>query len=213
MHVDTEDENDYQIDCILGFTSKCVRLLAQVAELSRICDSERIDANHNIIADWKPSEAMVNRAERLEKELTESRGHPSRPCTHMQRCSEGEHEWDHVEMNATNAAFHWAGMVHLYRRILGRDSTHPDVQTAVNEIIVALCTVRKGGSAEACLLFPMFTAGCDTHDERKRAEILERILAMEMVGMTQIHKARALMERVWQTGKPWETLVAGEFFG
>ena len=59
----------------------------------------------------------------------------------------------------------------------------------------------------------MFTAGCDTQDERQRADILDRIKGMEMVGMTQIHKARALMERVWETGKPWETLVAGEFFG
>lgn len=208
-----DDENDYQIDCILGFTSRCVRLLANVADLSRICDSERIGPDHEIISGWKPSEDMVERAEKLEKELTKSRGHLSKPCTHMQSTGEAAFQWDRQEMTATNEAFHWAGLVHLHRRILGKESKHPDVQKGVREIFGALYKVRRGSSAEACLLFPMFTAGCDTQDEKQRADILERIKGMEMVGMTQIHKARSLMERVWETGKPWETLVAGEFFG
>ena len=29
----------------------------------------------------------------------------------------------------------------------------------------------------------------------------------------QVHRARTLIERVWETGKPWETMAAGEFFG
>jgi len=211
--IDSNDENEYQIDCILGFTSKCVRLLATVAELSRVCDIERIGPDHEIIATWKPSDDIIKRAQKLEKDLAESLLHPAKPCTHMQSSGEAAYQWDSLEMTATNEAFHWAGLVHLHRRILGKESKHPDVQNAVREIFGALYKVRRGSSAEACLLFPMFTAGCDTQDERQRADILDRIKGMEMVGMTQIHKARALMERVWETGKPWETLVAGEFFG
>jgi hypothetical protein len=30
---------------------------------------------------------------------------------------------------------------------------------------------------------------------------------------TQVNKARSLMQKVWDTGKPWESLVSGEFFG
>lgn len=211
--IDSSDENDYQIDCILGFTSKCVRLLATVAELSRVCDIERIGPDHEIIATWEPSDDIIKRAQKLEKDLAESLLHPSKPCTHMQSSGEAAYQWDSLEMTATNEAFHWAGLVHLHRRILGKQSKHSDVQIAVREIFGALYKVRRGSSAEACLLFPMFTAGCDTQDDRQRADILDRIKGMEMVGMTQIHKARALMERVWETGKPWETLVAGEFFG
>ncbi|KAH7364077.1 fungal-specific transcription factor domain-containing protein [Rhexocercosporidium sp. MPI-PUGE-AT-0058] len=210
---DNNDENDYQIDCMLGFTSKCVRLLATVAELSRVCDIERVGSDHEIIASWKPAEDIVKRAEKLQKDLDESLLHPAKACTHMQSSGEAAYQWDSFEMTATNEAFHWAGLVHLHRRILGKDSNHPDVQNAVREIFGALYKVRRSSSAEACLLFPMFTAGCDTQDKRQRADILDRIKGMEMVGMTQIHKARALMERVWETGKPWETLVAGEFFG
>lgn len=59
----------------------------------------------------------------------------------------------------------------------------------------------------------MFTAGCEIGDEARRGEILERVRGMERVGMMQVGKARVLMERVWETGRPWETLVKGEFFG
>jgi hypothetical protein len=213
LDYEIDEENDYQIDCIMGFTSRCVRILAKTAELSRVCDAERISSDLEIRQDWKPSEDTIARAEKLESDLSKSRLHPAKPCTHMQSTGEAAYQWDSLEMTATNEAFHWAGLVHLHKRILGKPSTHPDVQNAVREIFGALYKVRRGSSAEACLLFPMFTAGCDTQDEKQRADILERIKGVERFGMTNIHKARTLMERVWETGKPWETLVAGEFFG
>ncbi|TAQ87278.1 hypothetical protein B7494_g4380 [Chlorociboria aeruginascens] len=213
LDYEVDDGNDYQIDCILGFTSRCICVLAKIAELARICDSERIGPDHTIQSAWKPAEDIVSLARKLEADLAASRLHPVRPCTHMQSTGEAEYHWDSLEMTATNEAFHWAGLVHLHRRILGKPSTHEDVQSAVREIVGSLYKVRKRSSAEACLLFPMFTAGCDAQDERQRSDILERLKGVEMFGMTQVHKARTLMERVWETGKPWETLVAGEFFG
>jgi hypothetical protein len=59
----------------------------------------------------------------------------------------------------------------------------------------------------------MFVAGCDAQDEGQREKIMERLRGVEGFGMTQIDRARSLMRRVWDTGKPWETLVSGEFFG
>ncbi|KAF8847856.1 hypothetical protein BDZ45DRAFT_709511 [Acephala macrosclerotiorum] len=207
------EENEYAIDCILGFTSRCVRLLAKIAELSRICDSERIGPNLKVRPEWKPSEEFLASASKLESDLAESRLHPIQPCTHMQSTGEAAYQWDSSEMKATNEAFHWAGLVHLHRRILGKPSTHEDVQKAVREIFGALYKVRRGSSADVCLLFPMFTAGCETQNEKQRVDILERMMRVEKYGMTQVHKARTLMERVWEKGMPWETLVAGEFFG
>jgi hypothetical protein len=213
LDYDTDTENDYSIDCILGFTSRCVHILAKIAELSRICDNSRIGPDHTIRSEWQPSDDVIARAAKLEADLAESRLHPAKQCTHMQSSGEAAFQWDHLEMAATNEAFHWAGLVHLHRRILGKPSQHDDVQNAVREIFGALFKVRSGSSAEACLLFPMFTAGCDIKDEKQRADILARVMNVERLGMTQVHKARTLMQRVWETGKPWETLVAGEFFG
>ncbi|PQE11704.1 hypothetical protein CJF32_00004872 [Rutstroemia sp. NJR-2017a WRK4] len=208
-----DDAGDYQIDCILGFTSRCVRILAKVAALARQCDAQRIGADSTIQANWQPSDDVVSRAQKLEADLLESRRHRAKPCTHMQSKSEAEYQWDTLEVAATNEAFHSAGLIHLHRRILGKPSEHEDVQHAVREILGSFNKVRKGSSAEACLLFPMFTAGCDLQDEKQRSDILERIIRVEKFGMTQVHNARKLMEKVWETGKPWETLVGGEFFG
>ena len=87
------------------------------------------------------------------------------------------------------------------------------MQIAVREIVSALYKVRKGGTAEACLLFPMFTAGCDALAEEEddgrdggggggggrdgggkggvggkgqREVIMERLRCVEATGMTQV---------------------------
>jgi hypothetical protein len=208
----SDNEEDYHIDCVLGFTSRCIRILAKIAELAHACDGERI-SGIEVLVDWKPSSEIISLAAKLEADLAASRLHPAKPCTHMQSSGEAAYQWDNLEMSATNEAYHWAGAVHLHRRILGKPSTHLDVQNAVREIHGALFKVRRGSAAEACLLFPMFTAGCDTIDEKQRYDILDRVKGVEVLGLSQVHKARTLMERAWETGKPWETLVTGEFFG
>lgn len=189
------DENDFQIDCLLGFTSRCVSILAKIAELARQCDSERIDINGHIRKAWKPSPATVAAADKLQRDLQDARTHvyegcPHRhlhPHSHSHSHSESEEGWDSLEMVATNDAFHWAGLVHLHRRVLGKPSSDPQVQNAVREIVGALYKVRKGGTAEACLLFPMFTAGCDAREQSgQREKIMERIRSVEGFGMTQV---------------------------
>ncbi|KAI4196436.1 MAG: hypothetical protein LQ348_002315 [Seirophora lacunosa] len=232
---DDNSDGDYQIDCLLGFTSRCVSILARIAELARQCDGERIDPDTgDVREEWAPSAETVRTAEQLKRDLQDARMHhykgcphrPSTPLRHRKLASSSSmHEnssnsgkdhdsgWDLLEMVATNEAFHWAGLVHIRRRILGRPSGDLEVQFAVGEIVSTLYKVRKGGTAEACLLFPMFTAGCDTQEQDQRDVIMERLRCVEESGMTQVHKARTLIERVWETGRPWETLVAGEFFG
>ena len=210
---DSSAENqDYQIDCLLGFTSRCVSILAKIAELARTCDSERIDPEGNIKLDWQPSQATVEEAARLKNDLIEARQHRYQGCPHRRASTQIEDSSYAVELVTTNEAFHHAGFIHVNRRILGRPSTDPEVQFAVREIVSALYKVRKGGTAEGCLLFPMFTAGCDAQDDTQRAKILERLLRMEGLGMSTVKKARALMEKVWATGRPWESLVTGDFF-
>ncbi|KAI9809698.1 MAG: hypothetical protein M1825_000130 [Sarcosagium campestre] len=208
-----DEENGYEIDCLLGFTSRCVSILAQIAELARRCDGERITPNGEVRPGWKPSIDVVTKANRLRDDLQESRTHEYRGCNHRGSGAENEHGWDSLEMIATNEAFHWAGLVHLDRRVMGKPSTDAEVQNAVREIVGALYKVRKGGTAEACLLFPMFTAGCDARSPEQREKIMDRIKSVEQSGMTQVHRARTLMQQVWDTGRPWETLVNGEFFG
>ncbi|KAL8719731.1 MAG: hypothetical protein Q9225_003301 [Loekoesia sp. 1 TL-2023] len=215
-------DDELQVDCLLGFTSRCVSILARIAELARQCDNERIDPDTgNVNGEWTPNEEIVSKAEQLKSDLQDARMHryrgcphrPSTPLAHRKGLGKEEAGWDLLEMVATNEAFHWAGLVHLNRRILGKKSEDLEVQIAVREIVSTLYKVRKGGTAETCLLFPMFTAGCDAKEQGQRDVIMERLKCVEESGMTQVHKARTLIEKVWETGRPWETLVTGEFFG
>ncbi|KAF6813956.1 cyclophilin type peptidyl-prolyl cis-trans isomerase/CLD [Colletotrichum sojae] len=209
-------DDQYEIDCIMGFTTKCVQLLAQIAELSRHCDTQRIGAAAAAAGrgpasqqDWTPTMDCIRRAQELERELRDSMTQPSHPCRHVHDVEAR----DRQEMVLMNEAFHWAGLVHLHRRVFGKSSGHADVQGPVQRILSCMGCIRSGGTAETGFLFPMFTAGCNTLGGDQWTMILERFKSVESNGMTQVQKARRLMERVWETGQPWEPLLCTEFIG
>jgi hypothetical protein len=181
--LDSTDDPD-EIDCIMGFTTRCVKLLAETAELARRCDSQRIvTPAKRIDPRWYPSPDVMARAHDLDHQLRQSMACNSHPCKHIQTDSVSGR--DYAEMSATNQAFHWAGVVQIHRRILGKSSTHADVTKAVENIMTCLGKIRTGGQAEMGFLFPMFTAGCEVGPEG-RAAVLERFKNVEKNGMMQV---------------------------
>ena len=177
-----DDPRD-EIDCIMGFTTRCVAILARIADLARRTDAQRIAGPGRVVAGWRPMPEIEARARKLEDDLRESLARPHPPC---RRHPHSAGLWDEAEMHATNEAFHYAGLVHLHRRVLGKPSGDPDVQNAVMHILKCLEKVKRGGNAEACLLFPIFTAGCDSSDEAARRQLLDRVITVESNGMTQV---------------------------
>ncbi|KAI9891775.1 MAG: hypothetical protein M1814_002339 [Vezdaea aestivalis] len=209
-----EDLNSpWEIDCLLGFTSRSISSLARISKLARRCSTERIAPNGELRPNWQPSSEIVFTAEHLTRELERARTHEYRQCSRRLYDDENESKQKRLEMVASNNAYHWAGLVHIRRRILGLPSSDCVVQKAVENIVSELCKVRKGGTAEACMLFPMFTAGCDAPEGEQRRIVAERLDGLSMVGMNHVKKARTLLSLVWRTGESWDTLVAGEFFG
>jgi hypothetical protein len=209
-------DEDFEIDCLLGFTTRCVGSLARISELAKTCESQRINDDGNVRNDWVPDPEVVRRAVQIRRELEEGllERNIRKGCDHRSSAStESEGAWDATEIYATNEMFHWAGLIHLYRRVLGKPASDIEVQNAVREIVGLLYKIRRGSTAEACLIFPMFAAGCDTTDEGQREKIMERLKSVEGFGMTHTPKVATLLQSVWDTGKPWETLSSGEFFG
>ncbi|OHE95791.1 C6 zinc finger protein [Colletotrichum orchidophilum] len=216
--VHSPGDSQHEIDCIMGFTTRCVQILAQIAELARRCDEQRFElSGHPPQLVWSPSAACLERAQLLEQELLYSMAQPSRPCRHINQSQSAEVEvegWDNRgEVVLLNEAFHWAGLVHLHRRVLAKPPDHEDVKGPVRRIIACLEGIRPGGSAETGFLFPMFTAGCNALEGVQRRKVLERFRSVERNGMTQVHKARMLMENVWVTEQPWEPFLCTEFIG
>lgn len=77
----------------------------------------------------------------------------------------------------------------------------------------ALYKIRPGSTAEANVLFPLFTAGCHALELGQREKIISRLCTVESFGMTHMGRAGRLMRRVWDSGKAWESLVSDEFVG
>ena len=223
---DGDDDDDYTIDCLLGFTTRCVYILAQIASLARQVAPQRLNSQTGRInEDWSPSPEVRKKADRLKQDLEKARNHEQRQChhhspvlskatlTHAPPLLQDINQKEAEEALATNEAFHWAGKVHLLRRVYNLPRSDPEVKQAVSEIMRKLHILRQLGSAEACSLFPIFTAGVETEDGLQRAEILARLKGSEGLGMCQVSRARKIMEECWNSGANWETLVKGDFFG
>ncbi|KAK2610571.1 hypothetical protein N8I77_003989 [Diaporthe amygdali] len=230
---DYEEEFD-EIDCLMGMTTRGVYILAKVAELAKECDALRAHgggggtiaapAHAAVVVDlphapgvlgreWQPPKDIITRAWELEDEAKRSMILPPQPCKHL-HASGDVVRWEQREMTALNEAFHWAGLVHLHRRVLGKPSGHEDVQAAVLKIHACIDCVPLGGSAEASLLFPLFTAACETlADEERRARVRERLGSMARSGFLQVARAKVLVEKVWESGRPWDEMVTTEFIG
>ncbi|KAM0721784.1 hypothetical protein Q7P37_002709 [Cladosporium fusiforme] len=230
--VNRDDEEIFKIDCFFGFSGRCIALLAAVAELAAECDKERIDpTTRQPRPDWQPPEHVRRQASDLQARLTASATCVYRGCMHTQDPEDivsspgtvhsnptqanAMSDNDIAEIYATNEASHWAGLIHISRRALNLPHEHPQVQAQVRRVIDSLRKVRRGSTAESCLLFAMFTAGCEAQTEADRAVFTERLESVEGWGMCHVKRARALMRRVWESGPrgSWEGLVEGEFFG
>jgi hypothetical protein len=227
--VNRNDEEIYKIDCFFGFSGRCIALLAGVAELAAQCDGERIDPiTRQPKLDWRPGETVSVKADDLRRRLEASARFVWRGCMHgpsvpsastanvasiAYRSSESRSDQDIAEIYATNEAYHWAGLLHLSRRVLNLPSISPQVQEYVDKIVQSLSAVRRGSTAESCLLFPIFSAGCEAQTEDEKTFFMERLTSVEGWGMQHVARAKALMRRVWEAGGSWEAMVDGEFFG
>ncbi|KAK3677818.1 hypothetical protein LTR78_002668 [Recurvomyces mirabilis] len=219
--VNRSDEEIYQIDCFFGFSGRCIALLAQVAELSTQCDNQRIDPiTQQVKVGWQPRDDVRNQAEELRKRLEASAKTVYRGCMHTQNTISSPHstieavtDRDIEEIYAVNEAYHYAGLLHLATRVLNHQSFSPTVQDLVQKVIRVLMKVRRGSTAESCLLFPMFTAGCEAQTEEEREIFMGRLREIEGWGLSQVGAARAVMSRVWGEGRAWVTIVEGEFLG
>ncbi|TKA25897.1 hypothetical protein B0A50_05652 [Salinomyces thailandicus] len=218
--VNRSDEEIYQIDCFFGFSGRCIALLAQVAELAASCDKQRIDPITDSVKEgWRAEEPVRAQAIELKRRLEASATTVFRGCMHTapvddeHQSKESKVDQEVEEIYATNEAYHWAGLINLSRRVLGLPSTHPDVQHNVRRVLRSLEKIREGSTAEGCLLFPMFSAGCEAQTVEDRRLFMERLKAVEGWGMQHVGRASALMQSVWDTGRPWETMVDGEFLG
>ncbi|EPS42256.1 hypothetical protein H072_3807 [Dactylellina haptotyla CBS 200.50] len=236
--VDEEEDDlmvDFSVDCFFGFTNRFIGLLTCVGELAHEADEEKRRFVQGIQdmgysadgSEWIPEGQLYHDALRVREHLEESRRHAIGSCRHKQQTwsstpqeagffasNEPLPEDDSSkEMLASNDAFHWAAQIHLFRRVLNYNRQHQCVQDAIQRIIEAVQQIPEQSNVENAVLFPLFTAGCESIQAADRKYILRRLKGIEKSGMNQFQRARLLMQRVWETGSSWEDLIDGEFIG
>ncbi|KAL3496501.1 fungal-specific transcription factor domain-containing protein [Aspergillus germanicus] len=204
-HAD-EEWDEFAVDCFTGYTPRTGLLLTQLGGLVHQCDNERFGDMQTFLPEWTPSPDIICRADALvdDWEMLDANVH-----THDKHYLESESS----DMIAVDRAFRYAGLLHLRRRVLGEDSESEEVLKALKGLMQAVTAIRTGVTMEAGVLFPIFTAGCETRDPSQRAEIKERLAVLEGTGMKQIQNARKLMQRCWDTELPWIAFAEGEFLG
>ncbi|RVD81027.1 uncharacterized protein DFL_008905 [Arthrobotrys flagrans] len=224
---------DFSVDCFFGFTNRYIGLLTRVGELMRQADGEKrhfVEGMRDMgytthVSEWVPEGQIYHDALRVREQLEESRRHSLGTCKHTQQnwaSSEeaGAFDDDRIlpddsskEMLASNDAFHWAAQIHLFRRVLNYKRDHQCVRDAIQRIIEAMQAIPEQSNVGNAVLFPLFTAGCESTTAEDREYILQRLLGIEKSGMNQFQRARILMRKVWESGSSWESLINGEFIG
>ncbi|KAJ4163453.1 hypothetical protein LMH87_005181 [Akanthomyces muscarius] len=199
QRINVEDEEEF--DCVMGFTTRCGQLLAELASLIRQCPS----------VEQTEDTTMQEAALDLESRFKESMTKPVKVCHHLRKNKIDMRSL--TEMDAANQAFHWAGAVYLRRRILRKGSGDEEVQDGVQRIWECIQHIRREKEADTACLFPLFIAGCETNDDAQRKLILARLKSAEKSGMKQVKRARKLMESSWRDGQPWYSLIQDEFLG
>lgn len=163
-----DSENKFQVDCILGCSHYYIILLAIIPYVA----GEHPGSD---IRSLQPAE------EALFSDFDEAHKHPFAGCTKV------KHDGLAIlEMEFTNTAFYLAGLIDLNRRVLNPPHRSLQRLAAIREIVCLLSKIRLGGTAEACLLYPIFTAGTAALALYLRKDILDGLKRMERSGMSHV---------------------------
>ncbi len=179
----TDDSEDkFQVDCILGCSHHHITLLARIRYVAG-------KTPEGDIRSWHPAKNA------LFSYFQEARMHRFVGCKNVRDDSLAL-----LEMESTNTAFYWAGIIYLNRCILNPPIWPVEEIVATREIVHSLYKIRSGGTAEACLMLPLFMAGSALLASQMREDILNRLKAMEGSGMSHVSLVQFYM-------KPWIEVI------
>ncbi|KAL3460950.1 fungal-specific transcription factor domain-containing protein [Aspergillus heterothallicus] len=115
-----------------------------------------------------------------------------------------------TELHTTHVAFIHTALLHLHRRVFLLPKTHPIVRTDVRNILDTLRSVRPTSTANILLLWPIFSAGCETDEVSERDIVDERMSIMQGMGMGNFTRARNILIQFWasKTTLRWDLWLA-----
>lgn len=188
-----------RVDDFCGYSLELMPLILSVERLSNSCRDEtligrlqgtnNIDDNNNVL---------------LESQIL------ALSCPHELLIPDTAKGTDcEIEMMCSHEAFVGATLLYLYRRIGMLPRDHPKVRFAISKIILAVNNIAQDSTATILVLWPLFSAGCETDRIEERQLIDQRMAKMQQLGLGAFLQARRVMHAYWSsdTDLSWSEYV------
>ncbi|KAJ5380446.1 uncharacterized protein N7496_002874 [Penicillium cataractarum] len=195
------DYATWHVDEISGYS---LELIPTLAEVSKLASQIRPHASGETEEDYSPSLETMIQAEDLESKLFQLFDRPVCDETLSRGGSLA------LELHGTHLAFVHSALLHLHRRVQLHPKDHIKVRADVQNILEALSLIEPHSPMNILILWPIFSAGCETEESEERDTILARMGNMQKLGMGNFTRAREVLHRYWVSGSklPWDIYLA-----
>lgn len=107
-------------------------------------------------------------------------------------------------LNASNDAFYYAGILHLYRRVYKLPRSNAVVQRMVRKIYdIFRNTIDSASNTENCTIFPFFVAACEALLPEHRKFFYDRFQVQFLGGNFPAGDVLDILKDTWATGESW----------
>lgn len=212
----TTDYSRGYVDDFLGYSLELMPLLAKIGRMARVqqkrakialaaaAASRTMMTNDRDSADSEDEEAveeMYAHCQLRPETLVEIHSIESQLYTLFERSAPPTTKPDMAEeMHLTHRIFVYAALLHLYRRVQNLPKSHIKPAHSVYMILETLEKLHTDSTANILILWPLFSAGCETDDAEQRQKIEESMRMMGRFGMGNVERARKAMEAYWEAG-------------
>jgi hypothetical protein len=189
------------IDEFVGCSLDLMPLLARIGRMARTQRKRKeflsnADDSESEILGRQIGEEMMDEVCRTERQiysLLDRKTHP-RIAENPQTKAMAD------DMVLTHQTFIYATLLHLYRRVVELPKQHVKPSYAVCQIVDTLKMLRPESTANILILWPVFTAGCETDNLMYREIIEQRMRGMAAFGMGNVSSALKAMIAYWESG-------------
>lgn len=193
------------VDEICGYSTQLMPLLARIGQLARRNVHEQSIFETYTEPSSALSEELTHDAQDLETRILSIANQVPSAATlafHDQVLAS--------ELHNTHLAFIHSALLHLYRRVELLPKSHPKVRAQVTAILYNVQAIKPFSPANALILWPIFSAGCETDDLQERQAIQTRMANMQTMGLGNFTRARDALARYWESGASsrWDVYFA-----
>ncbi|KAL2833843.1 fungal-specific transcription factor domain-containing protein [Aspergillus cavernicola] len=195
------------VDDICGYSLELLPILAEIGNLARVrYDQLQLPALGSDVHVLDMEDIhIVSQANAIEMQIM-SLSKPKVSASIL----DGHEEELAEELRNTHAAFVHTALLHLHRRVKLLPKTHPIVRLDVRIILQLVSAIRPSSTVNILLLWPIFSAGCESDDLTERTVIDERMSIMQSLGMGNFTRARNVLQGFWDAGTDlrWDVYLA-----